>query len=63
LLVRYFVSRWEEPAADERLIALLRRFEPLASLPADDLVAAVGPSVHDYLTRRAIGRATPGRDD
>ena len=116
LLVRYFVSRWEEPAGDDKLIALLRtavtsdavaeqvqatlsqrlagpiaalgaeqtperaaliaaqllglalcryilRFEPLASLPADDVVAAVGPSVHDYLTRRAIGRETPGRDD
>ena len=113
LLVRYFVSRWEEPAGDDKLIALLRtavtsdavaeqvqatlsqrltgpiaalgaeqaperaaliaaqllglalcryilRFEPLASLPADDVVAAVGPSVHDYLTRRAIGRGTPG---
>jgi AcrR family transcriptional regulator len=116
LLVRYFVSRWEEPAGDDKLIALLLtavtsdavaeqvqatlsarladpiaalgveqaperaaliaaqllgvalcrcllRFEPLASLPADDVVAAVGLSVHDYLTRRAIGRGTPGRDD
>jgi AcrR family transcriptional regulator len=103
LLVRYFVSRWEEPAGDDKLIALLRtavtseavaeqvqatlsrrltgpiaalgedraperaaliaaqllgvalcryilRFEPLASLPADDVVAAVTPSVHHYLT-------------
>lgn len=34
-------------------VALCRyilRFEPLASLPADDVVAAVGPSVHQYLT-------------
>jgi AcrR family transcriptional regulator len=104
VLVRYFVSRWEEPAGDDKLIALLRtavtsdavaeqvqatlsqrltgpiaalgadraaeraaliaaqllgvalcryilRFEPLASMPADDVVAAVGPSVHQYLTR------------
>jgi AcrR family transcriptional regulator len=104
LLVRYFVSRWEEPDGNDKLIALLRtavtsegvaeqvqatlsqrltgpiaalggeqvperaaliaaqvlglalcryilRFEPLASLPAEDVVAAVGPSVHDYLTR------------
>ena len=103
LLVRYFVSRWEEPAGDDKLIALLRtavtsdavaeqvqatlsqrlagpiaalgaeqaperaaliaaqllglglcryilRFEPLASLPADDVVAAVAPSVQRYLT-------------
>src|SRR3984885_6451507 len=116
LLVRHFVSRWEDPVHDDELIALLRtggtsetvagqlqtvlghlvaepiaalgderaaeratliaaqllglalcryilRFEPLASLPADDVVAAVGPSVHDYLTRPAIGPATPGRDD
>jgi AcrR family transcriptional regulator len=116
VLVRYFVSRWEEPAGDDKLIALLRtavtsdavaeqvqatlsqrltgpiaalgagqvperaaliaaqllglalcryilRFEPLASLPADDVVAAVGPSVHDYLTRQAIGRATPAGED
>jgi AcrR family transcriptional regulator len=114
VLVRYFVSRWEEPAGDDKLIALLRaavtsdavaeqvqatlsqrltgpiaalgadrvperaaliaaqllgvalcryilRFEPLASLPADDVVAAVGPSVHQYLTR-ASWRGTPGRD-
>jgi AcrR family transcriptional regulator len=112
VLVRYFVSRWEEPAGDDKLVALLRtavtsdavaeqvqatlsqrltgpiaalgagqvperaaliaaqllglalcryilRFEPLASLPADDVVAAVGPSVHDYLTRQPIGRTTP----
>jgi AcrR family transcriptional regulator len=26
------------------------RFEPLASLSADEVVAAVAPSVHDYLT-------------
>jgi AcrR family transcriptional regulator len=116
LLVRYFVNRWEEPAGDDKLIALLRtavtsdavaeqvqatlsqrligpiaalgeeqaperaafiaaqllgvalcryilRFEPLASLPADDVVAAVAPSVHHYLTRRSTGRGTPVSDD
>jgi AcrR family transcriptional regulator len=109
VLVRYFVSRWEAPAGDDKLIALLRtavtsdavaeqvqatlsqrlagpiaslgvervperaaliaaqllglalcryilRFEPLASLPADDVVAAVGPSVHEYLTRVSRAR-------
>jgi AcrR family transcriptional regulator len=102
LLVRYFVTRWEDPARDDELIALLRtavtsetvagqlqavlsrlvsepiaalgddqaaergaliaaqllglalcryilRFEPLASMPADDIVAAVTPSVQRYL--------------
>ena len=106
LLVRHFVSRWEDPAHDDEMIALLRtgvtsetvagqlqtvlgqlvaepiaalgderaaeratliaaqllglalcryilRFEPLASLPADDVVAAVAPSVQRYLTRPA----------
>ena len=106
LLVRHFVSRWEDPVHDDELIALLRtgvtsemvagqlqavlgqlvaepiaalgderaaeratliaaqllglalcryilRFEPLASLPADDVVAAVAPSVQHYLTRPA----------
>jgi AcrR family transcriptional regulator len=110
LLVRYFVGRWEGPAADDKLIALLRtavtsdaiagqvqailgqrlteriaalggeqaaaaraaliaaqllglalcryilRFEPLASLPADEVVAAVAPSVDRYLTWQASGR-------
>ena len=104
LLVRHFVSRWEDPVHDDELIALLRtgvtsqtvagrlqavlgqlitepiaalgderaaergtliaaqllglalcryilRFEPLASLTADDVVAAVAPSVQRYLTR------------
>jgi AcrR family transcriptional regulator len=104
LLVRHFVSRWEDPLHDDEMIALLRtgvtsetvakrlqavlgqlitepiaalgseraaerstliatqllglalcryilRFEPLASLPADDVVAAVAPSVQRYLTR------------
>jgi AcrR family transcriptional regulator len=104
LLVRHFISRWEDPLRDDELIALLRtgvtsetvaerlqavlgqlitepiaalaneqaaergtliaaqllglalcryilRFEPLASLPADDVVAAVAPSVQRYLTR------------
>jgi len=106
LLVRHFVSRWENPVHDDELIALLRtgvtsetvagqlqtvlghlvaepiaalgddraaeratliaaqllglalcryilRFEPLASLPADAVVAAVAPSVQRYLTRAA----------
>ena len=104
LLVRHFISRWEDPLHDDELIALLRtgvtsetvaerlqavlgqlitepiaaltndrpaergtliaaqllglalcryilRFEPLASLPADEVVAAVAPSVQRYLTR------------
>jgi AcrR family transcriptional regulator len=103
LLVRHFISRWEDPLRDDELIALLRtgvtsetvarqlhavvgqlvtepiaalgdeqaagrgtliaaqllglalcryvlRFEPLASMPADDVVAAVAPSVQRYLT-------------
>jgi AcrR family transcriptional regulator len=106
LLVRHFISRWEDPLHDDEMIALLRtgvtsetvagrlqavlgqlitepiaalayeqaaerstliatqllglalcryilRFEPLASLPADDVVAAVAPSVQRYLTRAA----------
>jgi AcrR family transcriptional regulator len=106
LLVRHFISRWEDPLRDDELIALLRtgvtsetvagrlqavlgqlvtepiaalgderaaergtliaaqllgvalcryilRFEPLASLSADDVVAAVAPSVQRYLTRPA----------
>ena len=109
VLVRYFVSQWEKPAGDDKLIALLRtvvtsdavaeqvqstltqrltgpiaalgreqvreraaliaaqllglalcryilQFEPLASLAAEDVVAAVGPSVHDYLTRNSFAR-------
>lgn len=111
LLVRNFISRWEDPVRDEELSALLRtavtsetvagqlqaivsqlvtepiaalgdeqaaergtlivaqllglalaryilRFEPLASLPADDVVAAIAPSVQHYLTqppRQAAG--------
>jgi len=104
LLVRHFISRWEDPAHGDELIALLRtavtsetvagqlrfvlsqlvtepiaalgderaaergtliaaqllglalgryilRFEPLAALPADDVVAAVAPSVQRYLTQ------------
>jgi AcrR family transcriptional regulator len=103
LLVRHFISRWEDPDRDDELIALLRtgvtsetvarqlqavlsqlctepiaalgdehaaergtliaaqllglalcryilHFEPLASLPADDVVAVVAPSVQRYLT-------------
>jgi AcrR family transcriptional regulator len=114
LLVRHFISRWEDPAHDDELIALLRagvtsetvagrlqavlgelvtepiaaladgraaergtliaaqllglalcryilRFEPLASLPADDVVAAVAPSVQRYLTRPGLPpSARPG---
>jgi AcrR family transcriptional regulator len=104
LLVRDFISRWEDPLRDDELTALLRTaatsetvagqvqavlsllitepiaalgdaraaergtliaaqllglalcryilgFEPLASLPADDVVAAVAPSVQRYLSR------------
>ena len=103
LLVRLFISRWEDPLRDDELIAMLRtgvtsetvagqlqavlaqlitepiaalgderaaergtliaaqllglalcrymlRFEPLASLPAEDVVAAIAPSVQRYLT-------------
>lgn len=103
VLVRHFISRWEDPLRDDELIALLRtgvtsetvaqqlhavvgqlvtepiaalgdeqadergtliaaqllglalcryvlRFEPLASLAADDVVAAVAPSVQRYLS-------------
>ena len=32
------------------LCRYILRFEPLASLPADDVVAAVAPSVQRYLT-------------
>ena len=106
LLVRHFISRWEDPVRDDELIVLLRtavtsetvaeqlqsvlsqlvtdpiaslgdeqaaergtliaaqllgvalcryilRFEPLASLSADEVVAAVAPSVQRYLTRPA----------
>ncbi len=104
LLVRHFISRWEDPAHGDELIALLRtavtsetvagqlqsvlsqlvtepiaalgdgraaergtliasqllglalgryilRFEPLAALSTDDVVAAVAPSVQRYLTQ------------
>jgi AcrR family transcriptional regulator len=107
LLVRYFISRWEDPGRDDEMIAMLRtavtsqtvagqlqgvvsqlltepiavlgdehaaergtlisaqllglalcryilRFEPLASLPADDVVAAVAPSVQRYLAWPAV---------
>jgi len=106
LLVRHFMSRWEDPVHDDDLTALLRtavtsetvagqlqavlsqlitgpiaglgderaaergtfiaaqllglalcryilRLEPLASLPSEDVVAAVAPSVQRYLTRAA----------
>jgi hypothetical protein len=35
------------------LCRYILRFEPLASLPADEVVAAVAPSVQRYLTRPA----------
>jgi AcrR family transcriptional regulator len=107
LLARYFINRWEDPAYDDEMIALMRtaatsetvagqlqtvlrqliiqpiadlgderaaergtliatqllgvalcryilRFEPLASLPPDDVVAAVAPSVQRYLTLPAV---------
>ena len=119
LLVRHFISRWEDPVHDDELMALLRtavtsetvagqlqavlsqlvtepiaalgdeqaaergtliaaqllglalgryilRFEPLVALSADDVVAAVAPSVQRYLTRpsAAISRsALSGRRD
>jgi AcrR family transcriptional regulator len=103
LLVRYFISRWEDPASGDEMIALMRtaatsetvagqiqdvfgqlvtkpiadlgdehaaeratfivaqllgvalcryilHLEPLASLPSDDVVATVAPSVQRYLT-------------
>jgi AcrR family transcriptional regulator len=103
LLVRHFINRWEDPARDDEMIALIRtaatsetvaqqlqsvfgqlvtkpiadlgdeqaaergtfiaaqllgvglcryilRLEPLASLPSEDVVAAVAPSVQRYLT-------------
>ena len=105
LLVRHFISRWEDPARGDELSALMRtavtsetvaeqlqavlsqlitepiaelgdeqapergtfiaaqllglalcryilRFEPLAALPVDEVVAAVAPSVDRYLTWR-----------
>jgi AcrR family transcriptional regulator len=107
LMVRHLVKRWEDPAHNEELIALLRtavtsetaagqlqtvlsqlitdpiaalgddqaaergafvatqllglilcryilRIEPLASLPADDVVVAVAPSVQWYLSEIAL---------
>jgi hypothetical protein len=33
------------------LCRYILRLEPLASLPASDVVAAIGPSVQRYLTR------------
>ncbi len=112
LLVRTFVSRWEDPLHDDEMIAMLRtgvtsetvaeqlqsvlgelvtgpiaalgderaaergaliaaqllglglcryilRFEPLASLPPDDVVAAVAPSIQHYLTRPVSSPAEP----
>ena len=43
------------------LCRYILRFEPLASLPADEVVAAVAPSVDRYLTWRPSGRGTPGK--
>ena len=114
LLVRHFISRWEDPVRDDELTALLRtavtsetvagqlqavigqlitgpiaslgderaaergtfiaaqllglalcryilRLEPLASLPSQDVVAAVAPSVQRYLTRDAASPSAGGR--
>jgi AcrR family transcriptional regulator len=114
LLVRHFMSRWEDPVHDDELTALLRtavtsetvagqlqavlsqlitgpiaslgderaaergtfiaaqllglalcryilRLEPLASLPSEDVVAAVAPSVQRYLTRAAASPQAGGR--
>ena len=108
LLVRHFISRWEDPARGDELSALMRtavtsetvaeqlqevytqlvtkpiadlgderaaergtfiaaqmlgvalcryvlRLQPLASMPTEDVVAAVGPSVQRYLTMTATG--------
>jgi hypothetical protein len=41
------------------LCRYILRFEPLASMTADDVVASVGPSVQRYLTQPVGGR--PGR--
>jgi AcrR family transcriptional regulator len=112
LLVRHFISRWEDPPRDDEMIALIRtaatsetvagqlqsvigqlvtkpladlgdeqaaergtfiaaqllgvalcryilHLEPLASLPADDVVAAVAPSVQRYLTVAAASLSAP----
>jgi AcrR family transcriptional regulator len=42
------------------LCRYILRFEPLASLPADEVVAAVAPSVDRYLAWQASGREPPG---
>lgn len=42
------------------LCRYILRLEPLASLPADDVVAAVAPSVQRYLTRDAASPAIGG---
>jgi AcrR family transcriptional regulator len=38
------------------LCRYILRFEALAALPADAVVAAVGPSVQEYLTRASFAR-------
>jgi AcrR family transcriptional regulator len=120
VLVRHFLSRWEDPARDDEMTALIRtavtseivagqlqavlsqlitkpiadlgadlggeqaaergtfiaaqllglalcryilRLEPLASLPPDDVVAAVAPSVQRYLTRAAASPSALGGHD
>jgi AcrR family transcriptional regulator len=116
VLVRHFISRWEDPVREDEMTALIRtavtsetvagqlqavlgqlitepiadlgnehaaergtfiaaqllglalcryilRLEPLASLPPDDVVAAVAPSVQRYLTRAAASPSAPGRHD
>jgi AcrR family transcriptional regulator len=112
LLVRHFISRWEDPPRDDEMIALLRtaatsetvagqiqnvfgqlvtkpiadlgdeqaaergtfiaaqllgvalcryilHLEPLASLPSEEVVAAVAPSVQRYLTLAAASPSAP----
>jgi hypothetical protein len=41
------------------LCRYILRFEPLASMPADDVVAAVAPSVQRYLTQPAASESEP----
>jgi hypothetical protein len=42
------------------LCRYILRLEPLASLPADDVVVAIAPSVQRYLTQ-AVAPAVPHR--
>jgi hypothetical protein len=45
------------------LCRYILRLEPLASLPPDDVVAAVAPSVQRYLTRAAASPSALGGHD